>query len=144
MKKLAILGLLLASLSAPAFAAVDPPATAGPTALTATGMTLGITNAYRSSFVMLLTGITGTAGLQVEGTIDGTTWAALYLNKAGSATVSLTATASGTYTGNAGGFRSIRIKTHYLAAGQGVANASLSWGLPGVNAIANVAVTPVP
>lgn len=90
----------------------------GATTMTATGDTLnvpyGVVNEVSS---VQLTGITGTAGVQLQGSLDKGTWVNIYLVKPDSSFVSLTATANGIYQANTGGFTWLRVKAHYIASG---------------------------
>jgi len=123
MKKLIlILSLALGAAAGQLQAGIDM---AGPTSFTASTTSLTIANANRGGFVMVLTGITGTVGIQVQGSLDGATWSTLYLSKQGGSVISLTATANGTYTGDAGGFRSLRATVHYQSTS--LARCILAW-----------------
>lgn len=122
MKKIVPLFLLLLALGVRLHADAT---VLGPVTLTAQGATLTAATVYPESFVLHIA-LTGTAGVQVEGSIDGNSWQAIYMGKAGSQTISLTGTATGTYTGDAGSFKHLRAKIHYISSG--VVRAVLSAG----------------
>ncbi len=140
-----LLGALALLLGLSTLTTAGPVALAGPVTFTAAGpQTVTISAESRGGFVMTLAAVTGTCGVQVQGTQDGSVWTTLLLSKQGGTIASLTATATGTYTGNAGGFRSLRANVLYLAAGQGIARCILSWGdwLAPTNPTTAVTATP--
>jgi len=140
MKRMLIALLLL--LAGPKICPAETPDMYGPVTMTAAAETLTIKAGGGQAVALLVTGVTGTAGVQVEASVDGKDWAPLYLHQADGAFVSLTVTANGTYTANASGFRSIRAKMHYITSG--LARIILSWGegCPPVYPLANTTPTP--
>ena len=90
----------------------------GAVTMTATGDTLSVPyGVVNEVSAVQLTGITGTAGIQLQGSLDKGTWVNIYLVKPDSSFVSLTATANGIYQANTGGFAWLRIKAHYIVSG---------------------------
>lgn len=115
----------------------------GPTTFTATADTFGPYGTRDASVATVqLSGITGSAAVQLEGTVDGSTWVAVMLLKPNATSMSLSATANGLYQANVGGFRSVRVKAHYVVSG--VARVLLSLGNGVANFFGTQAVTPVP
>lgn len=114
----------------------------GPVTLSYTGQTLSLPAVYGEVAAIQLGAVTTTVGVQLEGTIDGTNWVALLTTKAGATTTSLTATATGIYQASAAGFKSVRLKVHYLVNGTCTGAISFSKGSPAV--IPSIAVTPTP
>lgn len=114
----------------------------GPVTLSYTGQTITLPAVYGEVAAIQLGAVTTTVGVQLEGTIDGTNWVALLTTKAGATTTSLTATATGIYQASAAGFKSVRLKVHYLVSGTCTGALSFSKGSPAV--IPSIAVTPTP
>lgn len=115
---------------------------AGPITLSYTGQTLTLPAIYGNVATIQLSAVTTTAGVQLEGTVDGTNWVALLTVKAGSAATSLTATANGIYQASAAGLKSVRLKVHYLVSG--TCSGTISFGTGALTILPSVAVTPTP
>lgn len=114
--------------------------------VTLTGTATNITMPYTSDMevaTLQLTGITGSAGIQLEGTLDDSTWVALMMTRPNTNAMSLTATANGIYQAEVGSFKRVRAKAHYIASGSAVATLTVGPGRRNAPAVL-AAVTPTP
>ena len=99
----------------------------GPANLTATGMCTGLRNQNSGSgLVVEVSGITGTAALNLYGSAGGSVWTKLRTLNCSNGQQALTITANGSYTSSASGFRYISLSAGTLSSG--LATVSLGWG----------------
>lgn len=139
MKMLLLSLLLLASHIAAAI-----PTTIGPRTLTATANTGAISIQDQAAVTVQITSVTGTAGAQLQGSLDGTNWVTMYTAKVGTSALSLTMTANGLYEANLAGLRYVRVYALYVTSGTLAAIAGLGRGPASTQYRLTTATTPTP
>lgn len=148
MKKHLLLFLLLgftASLSAAIPSSLGPKALTGSATVTTNGPVLGpIDIQDQMAVTVQVSSITGTAGLQLQGTVDGTNWVTMYTTKVGASSFSLTMTANGLYEANLAGLKKVRVTSIYVTSGTNSVTMGLGRGPASTQLRLTTAATPTP
>lgn len=141
--KALIISTLLAVLSLTASLHAQRPAVYGPVTTSADAWVTPTARVFdQTAITIQLRGITGTVGVRLQGTVDGSNWSDMYTVKSGSGALSLTMTANGLYEADLGGVSEVRLVTNHTTSGLAAMFISLGYGK--ANARQTVAVTPTP
>jgi len=86
--------------------------------ITAVSQNVALTVDGGGGFGVLITGIAWTGTIEIEGTVDGTTWSAIRANPIGASAGPVTSTtANGTWSGICGGLQQIRVRSSAWSSG---------------------------
>jgi len=141
--KTTILAALFALLTGTATLHAARPAVYGPLTISATSWITPTARVFDQNAVTIqLRGITGTVGVRLQGTVDGSTWVDMYTAKSGSSAVSLTMTANGLYEAGLGGMYEVRVVPNHMTSG--LVGVYISLGYGAANIRQTIAVTPTP